>query len=159
MSIVTMEKAPCPAKVNGRSVLLLRDEQDREAYIQQHPEVDPFIVCLVGIALFHNKRDREYVAASYFDEEGEEQWTRDFRLRELMIWMGGVALDEDDRRLLHLANRNHGTFAESYGWRPDVNVEWEPSPFEEEAFIQHELQDLECADGMPIEFFEGNENE
>jgi len=152
------ERRPYPANVNGQAVELLRDHASREAYLKANASIDPFRVCLVAIALFHNRRDREYVAASYFDTEGTEHWTRDFHQRELMIWMGGVALDAEDQRILHLANRNHGSFADQYGWRPDVIVEWEPSESEEEAFIQHELHDLDAAEGMPIEFFEGNES-
>lgn len=153
---MVVEKLPYPARVNGQSVLMLRGYEDRTEYIKTHPEVDPLTVCLVALAMFHTKRDREYIAASYIDDRGDEHWTRDFGKKELLLWMGGVALDASDQRILHLANRNHGDFAQHYGWRPDSIVEWEPNELEEEAYILHELQDLDDSDGMPIDFFKGN---
>ena len=75
------------------------------------------------------------------EEEQEHSWV--FRNHELLVWMGGVCLSEEDVLILSAINRENGEFTEkSGGWRPPVMVEDLPAPYEEEMYTQSFLQDL-----------------
>lgn len=86
-----------------------------------------------GIALFWKERDCEYMDIHEpLEGKDEEQHIWVFNHKEFLIWMGGVALDRDDLKILNLSEKKNGSFDERYGWRPPVMVEWKPSPLEEE---------------------------
>ncbi len=123
-----MEIKPWAAKIDGEGMLLFRSHPDREKYFNEHPGTDIRKLGMLVIALFWQKSEQDYLAASRIDDADEETWTRAFGQLELLTWMGGVALGKDRLHILNLANREHGTFASNYGWHPDVIIEEEPSP-------------------------------
>lgn len=93
----------------------------------------------VGIALFRNTPELDYLDYHEPAEEDGEIGERHiivFRHRELLIWMGGVALTEADNHVLHTAERKMGSFALlSGGWRPEVCVTDAATPWEVDMYV------------------------
>lgn len=94
----------------------------------------------VGIALFRNTPELDYLDYHVPAEEDGEVGERHiivFRHRELLIWMGGICLTEQDRHVLHTAERKLGSFALlSEGWRPQIFIEDEASEWEKDMYIK-----------------------
>lgn len=95
----------------------------------------------LGIAMFRNKPDYDYLDFHQFEEGSDsESHILVFGQRELLLWMGGVALTERDQREIRLAERKLGSFAlQSGGWRPPVFIEDEPAPFEIDMYVKSQL--------------------
>lgn len=55
--------------------------------------------------------------------------------REYVLWLGGVALNGDDERILRLAHRNQPSFDGIHGWRPRTIINWNPSQRDLEDYI------------------------
>lgn len=100
------------------------------------------IELLIGncaIALFRKRPELDYLAVLNQNKESEEdEWTFIFDKHALIYWMGNLALTREGQRSLHLANRNHGTFEDRYGWNPDIIIESWPSERELEAYIDYQ---------------------
>ena len=96
-----------------------------------------------AIALFRHRPELDYLAVQHEQvvEAGETEtvWTYIFGMRELTYWMGGLALGKEDQRVLHLANRTHGSFHDRYGWNPDVVIEDYPSANEVENYLDYQM--------------------
>lgn len=92
-----------------------------------------------GIALFRLEPDKDYLdvwTPELEDPERQHWWI--FNQREKLIWMGGVALQRGDDKILRMANRTLGSFAEhSGGWRPQVLIEDKASEWEDELYIRY----------------------
>lgn len=87
-----------------------------------------------AIALFRHRPDLDYLAIN----EGEE-WTFIFDKHPLIYWMGGVALGKESKRMLHLMERNNGTFYDRCHFNPDVVVEDYPSQNELDVYVEYEI--------------------
>lgn len=145
---------PYPCKIDGETAYLVRNPSDRADLRKDQPELDPQRIGLLALALFWKKSQMDYLAVGFINEEGEEGWTRMFENYEMMDWMAGfvlppadqfsnkqVSLDEvsakatreRDLRAQHRANQ---TFAHTYGWAPDIVIEWEPTAQEQEAYAE-----------------------
>ena len=110
-----------------------------------------------GLAMFRDTPEMDYLDYWYSEEDdGPEHHTLCFDRRELVIWMGAVALSDADQRILHLSNRQHGTFRDRFGWNPIVMVEDYPSVVEEEAYIAHTSKELEDEKAINHFIEEGN---
>lgn len=94
----------------------------------------------VGIALFRDTPELDYLDYHVPAEEDGEVGERHiiiFRQRELLIWMGGVALTEEDRHILHASERKMGSFLlQSDGWRPSIYLEDSASEWETDMYVQ-----------------------
>lgn len=100
-----------------------------------------------GIALFRNEPDKDYLDYYRPTEDGEAH-TWCFGRHELFIWMGGVALTQEDQKMLRKANREHGTFREQAGFNPTVVVEDETNQLEEDLWMEWMTSDLTKAIGI-----------
>ena len=150
------EKTPLPLKLNGESILVVRNAVDRAEWLAAHPdEKKPLYLC--ALALFHRLDYMDYLAIEVKDDEGEEgRWTLGYEKYELIDWMAGFALEEGSRRYhdLHQTHRRLGKFAIRYGWNPDTVVESEPSEQEKEHYIDWVTRDLDGDVGVPEDFFD-----
>jgi len=95
----------------------------------------------LGIAMFRHNPELDYL--DYHEVvEGEdvENHTLLFDQRELLLWMGGVALNEKDAKEIRLAERKLGSFAlQSGGWRPQIFIEDYASDWEKEMYVKSQL--------------------
>lgn len=103
-----------------------------------------------GIAMFRFEEDDMDYLHVWADEDRLL-----FRQRELLLWMGGIAVKEDDERLIRLANREHGSFFESMGWSPRVYVEDHASEAEMDMYLTLLTKDLKKTKGVPKDFLKG----
>lgn len=111
-----------------------------------------------GIAMFRLEPEKDYL--DYWEEKEEEEetehwWT--FRQRELLLWMGGIAVLEDDKRIMEAWEESKGSFTElTGGWRPPVSIWDETTEAENEWWLQGLLKDLNETKGLPDSFWEGS---
>lgn len=122
----------------------------------------------VGVALFFgthekpNEPDKDYIDIIHEPETDDpdepEAHTWIFNNRELAIWLAGIAIREADRKILQLAERQHGSFYSLSGWRPTVIVEEEATEMENELYAQSLMNDLNNTYYVPPEF-EGEDDD
>jgi hypothetical protein len=106
-----MEKKPYQFQIDGKQITAGPDE--------------------LGICMFREKRDVEYIDYHTWDEaEQTERHCFIFGHREWLIWLGGIAIDADDAHTLHHADRNNGSFRQNFGWNPPVRIDDEPTEWE-----------------------------
>ena len=96
-----------------------------------------------GIAMFRDKSEMDYLDVT--EEVGADEETCHhliFRHRWMILWMGRVAVLEDDMSLIHGLEEQNGTFRDRTGFNSKVMVEDHPSEFEEEMYVKASLHDL-----------------
>jgi hypothetical protein len=96
-----------------------------------------------GIAFFRDLPEADYIDiwTGAVDDEQQHHWI--FNNREKLIWMGAVCVQDGDERILHLANREHGSFKEQTGWNPSVLIEDMPRPYELELYAEQQTGRIE----------------
>ncbi len=132
------EIKPYPMKLNGESMMVVRNHSDRSEYLKNHAEVDPSDIGYVAIALFRKQDYVDYIAIAVVDDvENTESWTPVYEQYEMVDWFAGFTLRHNAERDRSLDNmhRKIGSFATSYGWNADVVVETEPTPNEWDNYI------------------------
>lgn len=143
-----MKERPYPITITEggkeQQHFLVRNEDKRK---ELRRKKDAQNIGLVAVQRFWNKRYCDYVGFTRIDDQGNEGWIRIFGQEEFVLWLGGVALDERETRLLHTANREKGSFSKQWGWKPDILIDWMPTTQEEEAFIDWELKKDEEPNG------------
>ena len=106
----------------------------------------------VGIAMFRNTPELDYLDYHVPVENvgiAGERHIIIFRQRELFIWMGGIALTEQDAHVLRRSESKMGAFTLlSGGWRPEVCVTDSATAWEVDMYVQSILgDDLEDIQG------------
>ena len=103
-----------------------------------------------AVAPFREKQEVDYFAI-FIEEEGEEPTIfRVFNNQEFARWIGGYAieLDEDGdlaRPTMYMEDDNgmECTFREVVGWNAPVVEKDEPSPWEEDMWVEVNMRDLD----------------
>lgn len=108
-----------------------------------------------GLAMFRDMPEADYIDITEpVGPDDEEMHTLLFRQRIVMLWMGRIALLEDDSQLLEAMEETNGTFRERTGYNSHVYIEDKPSEFELDMYIKSSLTDL--SDTLPSGW--GNED-
>lgn len=131
-------KKPYETVVDGKYSKLFPSAEDASQYRERHPNAVRLGV--FAVYMFRQAPELDYIR-SYFAEEEVEIYT--FDQRELAIWLGGVALADKDRRILHLANRSNSSFGERYGWNPLVLIRDEPNEQEKAIYVQYSEEQID----------------
>lgn len=129
-------KRPWVQSINGKETHLFPDEWALEEYAQANPRVKKLGVVVVKLFRKAPNMDNYHI----FGNKSESIYYGD---EELITWLGGVSLTTERERILHLANREHGSFEEQYGWRPALLVSDFPSPQEAEPYIMYQMLRLD----------------
>jgi hypothetical protein len=90
----------------------------------------------IGVAMFRHRPECDYIDIHVPTDEGQEEHTLIFNRPELVVYLGGVALSKEQERILHLANRENGSFQSKYGWRPPTFIEDYPSDHELDMWVE-----------------------
>lgn len=101
-----------------------------------------------GVAMFRDEPERDYLDIYRWNDEGEESHIWIFNRREFCIWMGRVALSDEDQHILRHAEREHGTFRNRTGFNSKVFVEDKTTEWEAELYTEYLLNDLKKAIGV-----------
>ena len=140
---------PFHLTVDGEDVLCFRDGEQIAEYAMNFPKVPTTQLGKLCVAMFRgtermpNASDNDYFGIQRYTDKGEEVWTLDFGKYEFLTYIAGFGLTKERQRALYLAEREHGTFKDKFGWNPQVVVEDEPTKNEQEQFILHEIEDID----------------
>jgi hypothetical protein len=91
-----------------------------------------------AIAMFR----REEQDMDYFHITAGEESKVIFRQRELLLWMGGVAVRFGDEETIRRAERKFGSFYQKAGWNPRVYLEDHANEEERNWYANLLLKDL-----------------
>lgn len=98
-----------------------------------------------GIVMFRDAPDLDYIDIWIDPEEPatevKHHWI--FGQREKLLWMGRIAVQKGDDRIIRLAEREYGSFRSAVGWNPQVLVEDAPREWEREIYAQSQANKLD----------------
>lgn len=94
---------------------------------------------IVVVKLYWQAPEQDHLKA-YFDSKEQIGWDEiiAYGQEELATWVAGIALSEERAQVLRLSNRENGSFAKKYGWRPAVFTMWKPTEPENEQYVRYQ---------------------
>ena len=143
---------PFPITIDGRNFLTFPHDEDRDAHLIEHPELDPRDVAILMVSIFRNKGYMDMVEVVEIDEAEDDFKTHVILGRMALVdWLVGFTLDQNRQEELLKTEEVAGRFGERFGWWPTVTIDDEPAEYQEEVYFKWSLRDLD--NGVPKEFF------
>lgn len=127
---------PWETELDDIPVRMFPNEHGLDAYRQRYPTQNRKLG-VVAVRLYWMTPEQDN-ASAYFREDDALHETVIYGQEELVTWLGGIALSRERERILHIANREAGSFDEIHKWRPMTFVKWKPSAEEQEMWIAYE---------------------
>ena len=131
------EVQPWRTELDDKPVLMFPNESSMEAYRERYPTIQRRMGIL-AIRMYWTAPEQDNFSA-FFREDDQMHETVVYGQEELVTWIGGVALSKERERILHLSEREYGSFVDEYGWRPITIIKHRPTHDEQEMYIAYEM--------------------